>query len=182
MLETLALWALLCVPLFFFPGCPCCDEGGATCTGDTGFECFTSAEGTCLLPCDQWRVVLDGITNGNGSDCDSFNGTFDFVLVGGGNPCADCLDVGNSAINLQFADGVDGVNDLRIALCGHEGTTCAGASFLCSTLDSSLSWKYEENTGQQCAGFTDTTFTLTGTTFDDGDCNNLPASVELNAF
>lgn len=74
MLLMAAIWLLMAVPLFFFPGCLCCGETCNLCdTGDTMSRC--------------WEIAIAGVTNGTCTGCSAFNGTHVLEIINGSPTC-----------------------------------------------------------------------------------------------
>lgn len=62
------IWFLMFAPLFFFPGCVCCDAGSCSCPEGNEDYCY--------------EVTIAGVTNNTCPNCAPWNRTF--VLIGVG--------------------------------------------------------------------------------------------------
>jgi hypothetical protein len=96
MTGVLAMWLVMCVPLFFFPGCPCC--GSET-------NCFSCDDSLEMIDC--WEVTIAGVTDGTCSECELVNGTWILsYVVDIANQCTwdgDAIDnSGAGCSNIDF--------------------------------------------------------------------------------
>jgi hypothetical protein len=82
-----ALW--FGVPLFFFPTCACCGPAAPSC-----FDCSPDFGG-------DFQATLAGFSNGTGTGCSLFNGTFEIPRISiAGTPTCNLQndDIGEGAI------------------------------------------------------------------------------------
>lgn len=63
MTGALAMWLMMCIPLFFWGGCPCCKEG----------DCTSCPGGSPYI----WEMTAAGIADNTCTLCNNWNGTFE---------------------------------------------------------------------------------------------------------
>lgn len=175
MLSAVSLWALLFVPMFFFPGCPCCGTEGITCgTCDASFS-------VPLLP-KTWRFTVSGITNGTQTDCSVFNATFDVVI--GTTPeysPAGCSINENCEGGLTDIDSSG--NGVALAFEAFDVITPSQSVKIVALAfgDAAVGGAFATYCNSGINGACDvTSYVLTRTT-TTGDCGGWPASITITA-
>lgn len=63
MWSILAIWCLMCFPMFFWANCPCC-----------GYPSSCTADSCDMADC--WEITVAGITDNSCTNCTNWNGTF----------------------------------------------------------------------------------------------------------
>jgi hypothetical protein len=157
---------LIVAPMFLFPGCDCCG----------GFDCGECTEGEGgSLASQTWRVVVSGVTDDIGSDCDLYNGTHDLVLGSGFPACQSaCVSLASDkSIGLTIFISEDADEEIDgFDLDFDTNTDCTS---------SGVTARYNKATNPSaCTG---ASFVLAGGLFDPppGPCGDWPTSLTITA-
>lgn len=86
MTGVIAMWLLMCLPMFFWPGCPCCGGGEE-------LECEP-----CETMSECWEMTVAGVTDNTCTLCTNFNGTFTLRRQ---ESCSDCRFTSDESFNSQ---------------------------------------------------------------------------------